>query len=276
MRKLITCLMIAICTWFTLNHVSAYDMFVNTYALNVRSQPNWLSRIVDVVYKWEKVTGVEDSKKGWKKIVTSTGKIGYVYSTYLTDKWIWTAVIENSSKIGVVSWDNYKVSVFRANVRSLNYLDKVVAILNKWDLVTVIWDPYKKVWLKVKILTASKSHYVGREWYVFKTLLEPTSWKVEKKIEVNKEVEKVKEQVKDLEEEDTISSTTDDWTQDIDLDSLFDFDEEDVEAETTTWDVDGEEWTVSDWWEESVVDTEVEEDVEEDDVDVDSILWDLF
>jgi hypothetical protein len=58
---------------------------VNTAVLNLRSQPNTSSSILAKLYKNETVT-IESESNGWYKVTTSKGKVGYVFSIYVTKK----------------------------------------------------------------------------------------------------------------------------------------------------------------------------------------------
>lgn len=246
MKKILSLLaLIAVSTiGFFANAQTAY---VKAYALNLRSWPTNTSHILRTLSKWESVT-VLDSSWGRRLVSTSDWLEGYVYSIFLSKEFI------SPTKIVTTNAVQYKITEFRANVRTIGNILRPIAILWQGDIVKVIDNKlYLNHRIKVKVITSSTLwYYVGRIGYISKNVVEqiwadvsvPYVDDIEEKVEEVIEEEVIEEE----EDEEIIIKEEEDKNQ---------VSEEEANSENSS------------------DDSEDEEDIDIDDFDLESLFQDL-
>lgn len=291
MKKILWMLLVVLAfIWFT---YWEYGVVI-PYWLNVREWASNESKVLWVIKKWESVEILETDKYWWKKIKSTWWLEWYVYWKHLTittQKEELSLQNNNSQNVSYskveLTWNEYEVKTFRANVRSINNNQKIIAILRTWDKVVSLSDELvQNVWIKVRIVSAVDSKYIWREWYISKKVVK-NIWNIEVNIEQPKVVEsevelKVEtsnneEKSSDWIQENTIIEENSDKvieSKDNNIDSVQENTPSEVdwvqEIESDDNEEDNTDWIQNDTTEEKTTEEEVSDD------DLNDIFWDLF
>ncbi len=139
--------------------------YVSVIHLNVRDENLWKGHILSIIDQGDRVTVLGTaSDSRWQQIQLSDGTIGYVNSSYLTNK-------EPAVEKAVGQY--YHVRVNNAYLRGDDHTF-ITAVLRKNDEVEIL-DPnvQKNTWYRVRVRSTESGQYVGREGLIGKKIIEP-------------------------------------------------------------------------------------------------------
>lgn len=276
-KTLVIGLMLLLWVWLSY----AKDLYVKPYALNVRNVASMNSIVVDVVYQWEALRVISENNNWWVEVQTPNVKVWYVRWELLTEEWEWTYTLKQDMVSNNVDSVLYEVNVYRANFRSVDDIDSIVAVLHKGDKITTTdskmlwWN-----WIKAKVIESEVETNVWKEWYIYKWIVTALneSWLDydfdNNNIEWEWDVEEYDWGEEESYDYDTVYESDDNNEEDMYWEYFEDESDSDetYEWESMYWD----DWEEEDTYEDNNEEDDIEEDDIEEELDLNALFWELL